>query len=149
MRYLRQARASYEMWIDATCTLARRWALKRVSVWVLLDEEGCVVAAGDHPDEAAFGQIEELLPTPPARRNVPEPRVETKNTQVEILMQSCTNFLSRKRTGDAVGALKKALALDPQNRVIPKQVWVLEHPEKFYNGAIDKDWQKEQPPVTP
>lgn len=149
MRYLRAARASYEMWIDATCTLARRWSLKRVSVWVLLDEEGCVAAAGDHPDEKAFAEIEALLSRPPARRDVPESKVDTKNTQVEILMQSCTNFLSRKRTGDAVSALKKALALDPENRVIPKQVWVLEHPEKFYSGPIDKDWQKQQPPVTP
>jgi hypothetical protein len=149
MRYLRKARATYHMWIDATCAISRRWGLKKVSTLILLDEEGCVMLTGGHPDEAFLGQVEKLLPVPPARRNVPEPAVETKNTQVEILMQSCTNFLSRKRTEDAVAALRKALALDPENRIIPKQVWVLTNPEKFYAGAIDKEWQAQQPPVTP
>jgi hypothetical protein len=64
-------------------------------------------------------------------------------------MQSCTNYLTRKRIDDAVGFLKKALALDPENKVIPKQIWALRHPEKFYSGAIDKAWQSQQPPITP
>lgn len=145
MRYLRKAGASFEMLIDATCALARRWSLKRVSVCILLDEEGCVMATGDHPDAAFLSEVEKLLPNAPARRNVPEPKVDTKNTQIEILMQSCTNLLSRKRTDDAVAALKKAIALDPENRVIPKQIWVLQNPEKFYDGPIDKEWQKQQP----
>jgi len=149
MRYLRKAGATYHMWIDATCAISRRWGLKTVSTVILLDEEGCVLLSGNRLDEAFLGQVDQQLPVAPARREVPEPKVETKNTQVEILMQSCTNYLSRKRTADAVGSLRKALALDPENRIIPKQVWVLTNPEKFYEGAIDKEWQKQQPPVTP
>lgn len=149
MRYLRRARATYEMWIDATCTLARRWGLKRVSVCVLLDEEGCVMATGDHPDEGFLSEVERLLPDKPSGRPPAEPKVDTKNTRIEILMQSCTNFLGRARKDDAVGALRRALALDPENRVIPKQVWAILHPDRFYSGPIDKEWQKQQPPVTP
>ncbi len=149
MRYLRKAGATFEMWIDATCTLARRWGLKRVSVCILLDEDGCVLATGDHPDEDFLAQVEKLLPKKPRARTIKEPRVDTRNTQIEILMQSCTNFLSRARKDDAVGALRKALELDPENRVIPKQVWAILHPDRFYAGAIDKEWQKQQPKVTP
>ena len=149
MRYLRKAKATFEMWIDATCAISRRWGLKRVSVPILLDEEGCLLKVGEKLDEAFLAEAEKLLAQPPARRGAPEPKVDTQNTQVEILMQSCTNLLSRKRVDDAVGALKKALALDPENRIIPKQVWVLRNPEKFYSGAIDKEWQAAQPPVVP
>ena len=149
MRYLRQAKATFHMLIDATCTLARRWGLKRVSVPVLLDEEGVVLAAGEKLDDAFLAEVEKLLPQKRTSPPPPEPKVETKNTQVEILMQSCTNYLTRKRVDDAVGFLKKALALDPENRVIPKQIWALQHPEKFYNGPIDKEWQAQQPSVTP
>jgi hypothetical protein len=59
-------------------------------------------------------------------------------------MQSCTNFLGRGRKDDAVAALKKALELDPENKVIPKQIWAIQHPDKFYAGPIDKAWQKKQ-----
>lgn len=50
------------------------------------------------------------------------------------------------RSGDPEGALaawREALAADPDNYVIRKQVWVVEHPERFY-PTIDWAWQKEQ-----
>lgn len=38
---------------------------------------------------------------------------------------------------------RKALHLDPDNFVIRKQIWALEHPEQFY-PKINFDWQREQ-----
>ncbi len=148
MRYLRAAKATFEMWIDATCTISRRWGLKKVSFLILLDEEGCILATGKL-DEPTLAEAEKLLQKPAARRDVPYPKVDTKGTQVEILMQACTNYLTRKRVDDAVNFLRKALSLDPENKIIPKQVWALQHPEKFYAGPIDKEWQALQPPVQP
>jgi hypothetical protein len=149
MRYLRKAKASFEMWIDATCVVSRRWGLKRVGVPLLLDEAGCLLKLGEKLDEAFLAEAEGLLSRPAARTSAPETRVDTKNTQIEIHMQSCGNLLTRQRTDDAVAALRKALGADPENRIIPKQVWVLRNPEKFYSGPIDKEWQAQQPPVTP
>ncbi len=150
MRYVAQAKATHEIWIDANCHLVRKWKLKRVGVLVLLDEDDVVLHATDeHPGEAVFSQVEKLLGKAPAATPPPRPKVETRNTEVEFLVQLCTNYLTRKRVDDAVGFLKKALALDLENRVIPKQIWALQHPEKFYSGPIDKEWQKQQPAVTP
>jgi peroxiredoxin len=149
MRYLRRARATFEMWIDATCTISRRWGVKEVPATILLDEEGCILLLGAALDRPLLARVEELLARPAARRGVPEPKVDTKNTRIEILMQSCTNFLSRKRTADAAASLRKALAVDPENKLIAPQVWVLTNPEKFYEGAIDHAWLAAQPPVTP
>ena len=48
--------------------------------------------------------------------------------------------------GDTDRALiwwKTARQLDPPNFTVRKQIWMVEHPERFY-PTIDLDWQKEQ-----
>lgn len=49
--------------------------------------------------------------------------------------------------GDKAGAAdawRAALEEDKWNFVVRKQIWAIEHPEQFYEGKIDYDWQKEQ-----
>jgi tetratricopeptide (TPR) repeat protein len=43
----------------------------------------------------------------------------------------------------ALGEWRTALGLDPANFTVRKQIWRLEHPERFY-PEIDLAWQKEQ-----
>ncbi len=45
---------------------------------------------------------------------------------------------------EAMAEWRKALALDPQNWIIHKQIWAVEHPDKFYDGGVDYGWQKTQ-----
>ena len=55
--------------------------------------------------------------------------------------------IGRLERGDKPGAVeawRQALARDKWNWVIRKQIWAVEHPENFYEGAIDYAWQKEQ-----
>jgi hypothetical protein len=144
MRYLSQVRASHEMWIDANCLLGRRWKLKDTGVLLLLDENDVVLLVADKPDPSA---IEKLLPKAPSPNPPSAPRPDLKDTKVEFLVQLCTNYLTRRRVDDAVGFLKDALRHDPENRVLPNQVRALQHPEKYYEGPIDLEWQKAQPPV--
>jgi len=50
--------------------------------------------------------------------------------------------LARLGRGDeAVAAWKRALALDPANFVVRKQIWAHRHPERFW-PTIDLDWQR-------
>ena len=45
----------------------------------------------------------------------------------------------------ALSKLKEARDLDPENWRVRKQIWAIEHPEKFYNGSSpDFDWQTEE-----
>ena len=54
-------------------------------------------------------------------------------------------LLRQGRTNDALERFTTALQLDPANWRIRKQIWALEHPEKFYGArGIDWNWQKEQ-----
>lgn len=147
MKYLSAVRATYEMWIDANCVLVRRWKLKDVGYVILLDENDVVLMTAGKAEAEVLAQVKKLLPKEPAKNPPAAPKPDTKDTRVEFLVQLCTNYLTRKRIDDAVGFLKQALAIDPENKVLPKQIWALQHPEKFYSGPIDKDWQKQQPPV--
>jgi tetratricopeptide (TPR) repeat protein len=54
-------------------------------------------------------------------------------------------LLRQGKTNDALVKLTHARDLDPGNWRIRKQIWALEHPEKFYGtNGIDWGWQKEQ-----
>jgi len=83
---------------------------------------------------------------------------EGKLDEAEPLLQKAADGLPKSQDaqfalgswrvakGDKPGALaqlRKALALDRENFVIRKQIWVVEHPEKFY-PTIDWAWQREQ-----
>ena len=47
------------------------------------------------------------------------------------------------RTDDAIELWRAALDLDPDNFVIRSQIWVAEHPERFY-PTVDREWQELQ-----
>ncbi len=50
---------------------------------------------------------------------------------------------SAGREQEAVAVWRAALALDPENFVIRSQIWVAEHPERFY-PTVDREWQELQ-----
>jgi len=54
-------------------------------------------------------------------------------------------LLHLNEKGAALAKLKQARDLAPGNWRIHKQIWALEHPEKFYSGqSPDYRWQKEE-----
>ena len=54
-----------------------------------------------------------------------------------------TALYQQGRTAEALASWRLALTLDPPNFTVRKQIWMVEHPEKFF-PTIDFDWQKEQ-----
>ncbi|MCI0587052.1 MAG: hypothetical protein L0323_09460 [Planctomycetes bacterium] len=58
-------------------------------------------------------------------------------------LRRARELLSGGDRAGAAAALKEAAALEPENWLLRKQVWALEHPEKFYEGPIDTAWQQE------
>lgn len=54
-------------------------------------------------------------------------------------------LLGLGRTNDALIQLRRARDLAPDNWRIRKQIWAIEHPDRFYGSeGIDWAWQKEQ-----
>lgn len=60
------------------------------------------------------------------------------------LFREAAAAIRRNDRDTAVRLLKLAYPLDPDNYIIRKQLWAIEHPRRFYAGEIDKDWQRRQ-----
>ncbi len=143
MRYLRAAGYTFTALIDATCELSRLWGAKEIPFAVLVDAGGIVRELLDCWDGAFLAEAAKIV-SKKAPKSVPDRPVDRAATKFEILLQGCTNLLSRARKEEANMCLQQALELDPENRLVRKQMWAIAHPERFYAGAIDRDWQKVQ-----
>ena len=66
------------------------------------------------------------------------------NAEAAARFQLGLILLEGGKKNEAMAEWRKALALDPQNWIIHKQIWAVEHPDKFYDGAVDYGWQKIQ-----
>ena len=66
------------------------------------------------------------------------------NAEAAARFQLGLVLLEGGKKKEAMAEWRKALALDPKNWIIHKQIWAVEHPDKFYDGAVDYGWQKTQ-----
>ncbi len=70
---------------------------------------------------------------------------ELHSSEANVLFTWGLILLHDGRREAAVGKLREARDLAPDNWRIRKQIWALEHPDKFYTGhSPDFGWQKEQ-----
>ncbi len=76
-------------------------------------------------------------------RGVFESALKQDTTSVRALVGLATIHLDLGDREKALVALRKAWAIEPQNWIIRKQIWAIEHPDQFY-PAINTGWQKEQ-----
>ena len=78
--------------------------------------------------------------------NVKPPRKSQspKIIEANARFQLGLTLLEVGKKKEAMVEWRKALALDPKNWIIHKQIWAVEHPDKFYDGNVDYGWQKAQ-----
>ena len=69
---------------------------------------------------------------------------DPKAAEAEVLFQRGIELLKTGKKEETLAEWSKALALDPNNWLIHKQIWVVRNPGKFYNGNVDYAWQKQQ-----
>ena len=66
------------------------------------------------------------------------------NAEAAARFQLGLVLLEGGKKDEAMAEWRKALALDPNNWIIHKQIWAVEHPDKFYKEGVDYGWQKAQ-----
>lgn len=76
----------------------------------------------------------------PARTREPS---EVERELVATKVRLGHALLALGKMAEAVAEWKWALYYDPDNFTVRKQIWIVEHPEKFH-PTIDFAWQKEQ-----
>lgn len=65
------------------------------------------------------------------------------NPEANRLFKEGRKALERGDREEAIRLWRRALELNPDNWIVRKQIWAVEHPELFY-PEIDIGWQKEQ-----
>ena len=73
--------------------------------------------------------------------------VELEASDVQTHGDYFERGLSLYELGDIEGAKavwRTGIEVEPDHWNMRKQLWAIEHPERFYNGDVDYGWQKEQ-----
>ncbi|MBI3974448.1 MAG: hypothetical protein HY332_24480 [Chloroflexi bacterium] len=166
--WLERAGTTFPTIVDESNVLGEFFGYKAIPNGIFLDERGVVrylkfggFSVGRAEDVAAIEQLlrhDEAaqshgggLPAQPGAlsgASGSRPAAGTTNGSAEphTRVQALEEGLALLRRGDRAGAVaawRRALADDPDNYVIRKQIWAVEHPERFY-PTIDWAWQKEQ-----
>jgi len=118
---------------------------------LLVDEDGVVRYAKyggfdvANPEDVAT--VERFLaggdPGPSPEAAVPDSLDPRDRDLVETTMRLGRALAELGRREEAIATWREALRRDPKNLTIRKQIWAVEHPEKFH-PAIDWDWQRDR-----
>ena len=149
--FVEAAGVTFPTIVDEQGVFSRLFDFKAIPNGVLLDEEGTVRWAKfggfsiDNPDDIAV--VDRFLageaPEPSPAREVPYAIGPLERELMATKLQLGRVLLDGGRKEEAVAAWRDALRLDPGNFTIRKQIWAVEHPEKFF-PTIDFDWQSAQ-----
>ena len=148
-----KANAEFVTLVDAQNILGNRYKLKAIPYGVMIDEAGRLVKSPFSINVAKKGTIamlEKWLSDPTYNATLLQnlkPLNKSQNPKVieaNARFQLGLTLLEIGKKTEAMAEWRKALALDPKNWIIHKQIWAVEHPDKFYDGNVDYAWQKAQ-----
>ena len=148
-----KANAEFVTLVDSQNILGNRYNLKAIPYGVMIDAAGRMVKSPFNINVAkkeTIAMLEKWLSDPTYNatllRNL-KPMNKSQNPKVieaNARFQLGQTLLEIGKKAEAMAEWRKALALDPKNWIIHKQIWAVEHPDKFYDGNVDYGWQKAQ-----
>ncbi len=148
--WLERAGVTFPTVVDSANVLGDLLGYKLIPNGIFLDENGTMRFARfggfSVASESDVAAIERLLAAGAAGKGTGSPEVSSGRRDGGGRHAGLNRGLELLRCGDrdgAVAAWREALAADPDNYVIRKQIWAVEHPERFY-PTIDFAWQGEQ-----
>lgn len=148
-----KANAEFPTLVDSKNILGTRYNLKAIPYGVMVDEAGRLVKPPfsiDVANKKNIAMLEKWLSDPTYNATLlrdAKPLSTSKNPHIieaNARFQLGLTLLEIGKKAEAVAEWRKALALDPKNWIIHKQIWAVEHPDKFYDGNVDYGWQKKQ-----
>ena len=146
--YHEKAGAEFTTVVDTGTTVTRTFGVRAVPNGALIDADGVL-------RYALYGGFD--IRKPATKRLVTEFLLNgelnlTDETPVKgaVDVASLDHFergLDLYRAGDTEGAAaiwREGMKVEPDHWNMRKQLWAIEHPDRFYDGDVDYDWQKVQ-----
>lgn len=138
--------------VDSTDVMARAFGLAAVPIAFFLGADGRLVEPPTSANPADDAQRSQILAWARGERERPglerdarrPPADQPAVAAGQAWWRLASLALAEGRADDARAHLEKAFELDPANWLVRKQRWALDEPDRFYEGMIDTDWQKEQ-----
>jgi hypothetical protein len=145
--FMEQAGATFTCVVDAENFLSKTLGFKAVPNGIFVNESSIVVHqkfGGFDIRKPETRQLVDSWLTSGSTAEAESTGCASVDPRVQVLFG---DGLALLRSGDNAAALAKwreASVIDPDNYVVHKQLWSIENPERFYNGKVDMDWQKQQ-----
>ena len=149
--YVERAKATFTTVVDEANLLGQLYGFKAIPNGLLIDEEGVLrykrFGGFDilNPETAEIVNqwataplIEELA------RKVDEATVGSEHEEAIAHFRVGLTLYREGKVQEAIAEWRKGVELEPENYVIRKQIWAVEHPERFYSDKVDYAWQREQ-----
>ncbi|HCV27053.1 MAG TPA: hypothetical protein QGI07_10035 [Dehalococcoidia bacterium] len=143
-----KAGAQFTTVVDAGTIVTRTFGVRAVPNGALIDENGvlryALYGGFDIRKSATKRLVSDFLLN--GDMNL------TKDTPVQgaVDVASLDHFergLALYSSGDLEGAAaiwREGIKVEPDHWNMRKQLWAIEHPDRFYDGDVDYDWQKVQ-----
>jgi hypothetical protein len=148
--YVQQAQATYPNAVDEENQLGLLFEFKAVPNAVFVDDAGVIRYAkfgGFDIRKPEHRQLAEGFAASPDLEMLEQQAENAIGFGSEEALAHFRRGLALSKAGDVEEALREwrlGVALEPDNWIIRKQVWAIEHPDRFYAGDVDFEWQREQ-----
>ncbi len=150
--WLEKANASYVALVDKNGKLGSQFDFNYVPLTMLFNESGRLVRAPryfDGRDPKQYQAVSDWLSRGNSALTKEAPKLPFKvsgfeTPEAELRFQLAALLLNQGAKEKALAQLRQALEKSPGNFIILKQIWAIEHPERFYDGKVDFDWQRQQ-----
>jgi hypothetical protein len=146
--FVNKARPDFPTVLDQTNLLSRLFGFKVVPNVVFIDKQGVIRYAkygGFDIRKPEFAKLAEQWAVNGSVDDASENKLGgADHSKAVILFQQGEEHYRQGRVSEALALWRQAVALEPDNYVIRKQIWAVENPDKFYSGDVDYDWQRQQ-----
>lgn len=146
-RFAEGTEDSFPTLLDSDNVLGQTFGFKVIPNGLLVGADGKIDAIVAGGFDIRRPESRELVDTWLVGSKIPvlEPPQDLEWSDEALrLFREASAAVRRDDRDEAIRLLKRAYPLEPDNYIIRKQLWAIEHPERFYAGDIDFDWQKQQ-----
>ena len=141
---MERANPSFTTVVDEENLLSQLYGFKAIPNGLLIDEGGVLRYKKFGGFDLRQPQIAEIVAEWARQPSLEELDQGDEHIEAISFFRKGLELYRAGRVREAMAEWRRGVELAPDNYVIRKQIWAVEHPERFYRGQVDYGWQREQ-----